>query len=138
MISANPQVQARQAFLRNLGDAFWFLLLIPLHVFLIAAGLALVTGKDYWLVHIVFPGVGIVLFLMLVYSFIIVTLTWKRTGLIWYLFNSDQRELNVFLSIVYLLVVWFVTGPIVREFALDKIMVFLLTALGPFLLSNKL
>jgi hypothetical protein len=75
MISVNPQVQTRQAFLKNLGNAFLFLLLIPLHVFLIAAGLALVTGKDiYWLVQVVFPGVGIVLFLTLVYSFIIVTL----------------------------------------------------------------
>jgi hypothetical protein len=58
--------------------------------------------------------------------------------LIWYLFNSDQRELRAFLTSVYLLVVWLVTGLVVRGFELDKIMVFLLIALGPFILSKKL
>ncbi len=139
MISVNPQAQARQAFLKNLGNAFWFLLLIPLHVFLIAAGLVLVTGKDiYWLNQVVLPGVEVVLFLTLVYSFIIVALTWKRTGLIWYLFNADQRELDTFLISVYLLAAWLVTALVGRESELDKIMVFLLVALGPFLLLNKL
>ncbi len=138
MMSADPQVQNRQAFLKNLGNALLFLLLIPLHVLVIAAGLVLLTHRDIWLTQVVFPGVGLVLFLMLVYSFLIVTLIWRRTGLIWYLLDSDQRELSAFLNVVCLLAVWLVMWLVVREFEIGKMMIFLLIAFGAFLLSRKL
>ncbi|CAG1770556.1 hypothetical protein BAC2_01134 [uncultured bacterium] len=107
------------------------------YMFLIAAGLALVTGKDIdWLVQVVFPGTGIVLFLTLVYSFIIVTLIWRRTGSIWYLFNSDQRELSAFLTSVSVLVVSLVIRLVVREFY--NMFIFQAIAFGAFLILKSL
>jgi hypothetical protein len=112
-----------------------FLLLIPVHVFLIAGILTLITRDEaHWLFQVGFLGTVIMLFLALVYAFIIVILIWRRTGLIWYLFDSDQRGLQAILTTVYVLVVLVVMWLVVRKFEVDKVALFLLIVYGASLL----
>jgi hypothetical protein len=87
----DEQARAMSRFMKNLGKASLYLVLLAGFILIIAGLADLITGgwppRVLW--NAGFPGATIVSLLAMLYFMTLVTIIWKRTGLKWYLVGEN-------------------------------------------------